>query len=588
MNVYTLKKLSCFLLLPFCILMLMHHSVLCQEQWRKYNNPDHELTYFVSPTNYAGASIIDINNDGHSDIFFAPKTFFLNDGKGNFLTQSTLPFNPLIAAATGSSWADIDNDGDMDCIIATFRCRVFVNLGNGNFADSTSHYSHLTNYHAFGCAIGDMDGDAYLDFTFAHANTFHPNPQPGLLLVRKENDKSAHKISGYHFTDNLEPYTNPYWSDYDMDGDMDLFVATGPAGKPGKDFCYKNLRKEIGKDSLVELEDELFAQQLQDGQCYNFIDYDNDGDLDLCLTNYWGAQTRLYKNAGNQIYQIVQTPFSQASTNLANCWGDYDNDGDLDIIITNDNQITKYYRNDGNDIFTYQSDNFSTGSAICSVSNGDIDNDGDLDIVVNGKGNNGSEENAGLYINEGVAKSNAWVQFSLKAIATNSTALGTFATVYTKIKGMPTKQLREINVQNTFQGQNSPRLHFGLGDAQIIDSIVIQWKSGMKQTITSIPVNKIYTIAEGEKVNNIIEKFPSASILFYDKTTETVRLPKLNNNQNNMYRLSLMNIMGEDVKHGVSEQFPETFAVNNLPNGYYVLIITAYNGDSLSFVFTKY
>lgn len=582
-----LKSAECLLCVLFIFIVLATNSVSGQEQWRKYDNPDDDLTYYVSQTNYAGASIIDINNDGYSDIFFAPKTLFLNDGKGNFPTQGSLPYNPLIAAATGGSWADIDNDGDMDCIVATFRCRVFMNLGDGTFADSTSSYPYLTNYHAFGCAIGDMDGDKYLDLSFAHANTFHPNPQPGLLVVKKEKDNSAQKIQGYHFTDELGTYTVPYWSDYDMDGDLDLFVASGPAGKPGKDFCYKSLRKELGKDSLLELEDELFAQQLQDGQCYNFIDYDNDGDLDLCLTNYFGVQSRLYKNLGNQVYQIVSTPFSQASTNLANCWGDYDNDGDMDVIITNDNQITMYYRNDGNDVFTYLSDNFSTASAICSVSNGDMDNDGDLDIVVNGKGNNGSEENAGLYINEGIAGNNTWVQFSLKAIATNSTALGTFVMVYAKINGVPTKQLREVNVQNTFQGQNSPRVHFGLGNAKEIDSVVILWQSGMKQNINSIPVNRIYTIMEGEKISKVDEKDTDATLL-YDTGTETVKIPKSYMGEYGMYRVSIINIMGKEMYHNNFEQYPETINVHDLPNGYYIVLVKKNTVISDSFVFIKY
>ena len=187
---------------------------------------------------------------------------------------------------------------------------------------------------------------------------------------------------------------------------MDLFMASGPVmGIPDYDFCYKNLKIETGIDSLVPMTTELFATQTQDGQCYNFIDYDNDSDFDLCLTNYFSAPTRMYKNTGG-IYTSISTAFTTTTTNIANCWGDYDNDGDLDVIITNDNQITKYYRNNGGISFTYLSGGFTTPTATNGITNADYDNDGDLDVFTNGDGNNGNTSSEDIYVNDTVRKQN--------------------------------------------------------------------------------------------------------------------------------------------------------------------------------------
>jgi hypothetical protein len=180
---------------------------------------------------------------------------------------------------------------------------------------------------------------------------------------------------------------------------------------------------------------ELFAIQIQDGQCFNFVDYDNDGDFDLCLTNYYSAPTRFYKNNGGT-YLSIPTPFTTATTNIANCWGDYDNDGDLDVIITNDNQITRYYRND-NGVFVFLSNGLSTPTATNGAANADYDNDGDLDVFFNGVGNNGNTTSVGLYRNDTVAGNRKWVNIKLTGTASNKSALGAIVRLKSTINGQP-------------------------------------------------------------------------------------------------------------------------------------------------------
>ncbi len=158
-------------------------------------------------------------------------------------------------------------------------------------------------------------------------------------------------------TDTLAPFTVPTWSDYDQDGDMDLFIGSGPGGSTSTDFLYKNLLIETGIPDLVRLLTVPLATDQVDGQVWNWIDYDNDGDLDAFLTNYSTVPNNLYRNNNGTYERMtaaqVGTIVSDPGSYLANLWGDFDNDGDLDCFVTRDvPQQSRYYNNNGNGTFT--------------------------------------------------------------------------------------------------------------------------------------------------------------------------------------------------------------------------------------------
>jgi enediyne biosynthesis protein E4 len=376
---------------------------------------------------------------------------------------------------------------------------VYINNGNGTFKSITDQLPRLSGYASWGCAIGNIGADAYPDIVFAHATGFHKGQaMPGKIYTNDSPSLTFKPTTGLMLTDSLKPYTVPYWSDYDLDGDMDLFVASGPGGKPGPDFCYKNMRIETGKSELKPITSETFAYTPQDGQCYNFIDVDNDRDLDLCLTNYRGASTHLYKNTkGN--FMTETTPFTGKAGNLSNNWGDFDNDGDLDVIITSDGAKTKHYKNNGAGVFAEPIELTKAGGA--GVSNGDYDNDGDLDVFVHG-----IDSAVALFNNSAVKNGNHWVNIKCTGIASGSSALGTVVTVQAKVGGKVVIQTREINAQNSFLSQNDLRVHVGLGDAKVIDAVTIKYANGKVQTFKNVKPDTFYMHDEGAKGLTAISK----------------------------------------------------------------------------------
>jgi hypothetical protein len=121
---------------------------------------------------------------------------------------------------------------------------------------------------------------------------------------------------------------------------------------------------------------------------------------------------------------------------------------------------------------------------------GDYDNDGDLDLFCNGNGTNRS-----FYINF-MFSSNGWLKFNLVGVKSNRSAIGARVRVKATIGGQPTWMQREISAQNTFLGHNSLTVHFGLGDASVADSVIIEWPSGEVNYRTAVAANQTLTIEE--------------------------------------------------------------------------------------------
>ncbi len=562
-------------LAAFCIVFSTYSQSFGQGGWRFDTDPSNDFTKFSTSYSYVGASFVEINGDEFVDIFVAPKSLFYNNGDGTFTRGKDLAFTHQNSTA-GSSCADLDNDGDNDLIVSCLPSKVYFNDGNGNFKDSSSKLPSFSNYGSWAVAIGDYNKDRELDFIFAHANGYHPpsTPSPCKFYIQKAGSFNPILQSDYSFSNELFSYTCPTWSDYDLDGDMDLFIASGPAkGTPDYDYCFKNLKVETGKDSLEQMTNELFAKQKQDGQCYNFIDFDNDCDLDLCLSNYLSAKTRMYKNT-NGIYTELSTPFTNTTTNISNCWGDYDNDGDMDVIITNDNQTTKYYQNNGIGSFTYLNGGFTTPTATNGIANGDYDNDGDLDIITNGVGNNGNTSSVGLYINDTVARNRSFINLKLTGVESNRSGIGAFVKLHAIIYGKPVWQIREVSAQNTFQGQNDIRVHFGLGDATAADSIIIIWPSGKIDRYYNYAAHTFYNITEGFGITNVHEEVISDNKLklnIYPAPSDGFITVNFSGNTGSPIRYTITDISGKAVLHGKLVANNSQIEISGLCSGMYFL-----------------
>ena len=243
------------------------------------------------------------------------------------------------------------------------------------FEDVTANAGVAFNGAQFGAAWGDYDNDGWVDL-FAN-NHYQDNPN-----VYRNNSGSAfidiYGTSGMYKTD---PH-GASWGDYDNDGDLDLYLTTG---RLKVNPLFENQGDGIFLDRAVE----AGVEDLQGrGRTANWIDYDNDGDLDLFTGNAIRADgpDKLYRNNGDKSFSDVSTNAglnSTLSTN-GNVWGDYDDDGDLDVVLTGGEQI-RLHRNNGDGTFTpvtTQANILGFEARSWAADFGDYDNDGDLDLYI--------------------------------------------------------------------------------------------------------------------------------------------------------------------------------------------------------------
>lgn len=484
------------------LLLMLAAQSLFSQTFRKVTDQNNPVV--SDPGNpggsYTGAAWIDFNNDGLLDLYSCRKSLYKNAGGGNFIKVNTVLNSAVNVLST--SWADYNNDGFIDCYVVSTvasSSALYKNNGDETFTRITAGAIGDSAYSTgWGCTWGDYNNDGFVDLVIAAANSFgivnHPT-----RFFHNNGDGTFTKIDSTHFALTLAPYTVPTFSDYDMDGDMDLFIGSGPAGSLARDFNYRNLLAETSLPYLKRLDTGILGTDLVDGQNYSFIDYDNDGDLDAYLTNYrFGTPNNLYRNEGNGYYARMTSAqvgriASDSGASLSNTWADFDNDGDLDCYVTNDNSFTtRYYNNNGDGTFT-RLDSIAvreSGPKYGAVA-GDYDNDGDVDLYVSG-----AILTKSLF--ENISNNgNKWLNIKCTGVNANRSAIGARVKVKAVINGQPRWQMREVNSQNSFNSMNMLNVHFGLGNATIIDSVIVEWPRGGRQVFTGIAVNTRYNLIEG-------------------------------------------------------------------------------------------
>ena len=314
--------------------------------------------------------------------------------------------------------------------------------------------------------------------------------------------------------------------DYDNDGLPDIYVAN--------DYGPDKLFRNTGHGSFKDVTEKAIGVDTKKGMNAEFGDFNNDGYLDVFVTNIteeWLVECNmLWQNSGHGTFTDVSKELHVCETGWG--WGgkflDYDNDGDLDLYTTNgfltgkgnylDDLLPALYDSGenpsnpakwpdmkGRGIAAEQKNVLFTnlrGTTFVRAENsgvdvardsraillGDFDNDGRVDMFVTN-----NDLNAMLFHNE-VKNSNHWTEIVLKGKAPNNDAVGARLTL--TLKGQ--KQIREVNIGNGFGGASMLRQNFGLGKADSIDQLDIHWPYGDVQTFKNIPADRIIRIEQGK------------------------------------------------------------------------------------------
>lgn len=239
---------------------------------------------------------------------------------------------------------------------------------------------------------------------------------------------------------------------------MDLFVANAKnAGQDRNNFLYLNLGLQGGVVQFQRITTDVLATDEEDSWGSGWADFDNDGDLDIIVTNQ-SAPNFLYRNDGdNHFFRIGEGNIgNNGGDSRGTGWSDYTNDGYVDMLLLN------------------------------------------LDSAVENPHNL-------LYENLKPA-SNKWIKIEAIGTVSNRSAIGAKVHVKAAVNGISVWQMQEISSYTGWGSQNSMQLTFGLGNASSIDSIRVEWPSGITQYLTQITSETSLTITE-TAANNPAGKF---------------------------------------------------------------------------------
>src|SRR3954470_20709674 len=491
-----------------------------------------------------GVCVADFDDDGWQDIYFVNgrdlynrgisvrNALYHNNGDGSFTDVTEQAGVPGTGYGLGCVWGDYDNDGFPDLFITQYgRNALYHNNGRGGFTDVTDNAGvagfESGSFHS-GATFLDYDRDGNLDLYVGSYVALDPDGPRYCNIgnIRSSCPPQAYKGSSDAFYHNngdgtftnvtraaniLQPQGKNLSvgaADYNNDGWPDLFVAND--GLPA--YLYRNERDKTFKEIAAPSGMAFSASgSLMAAMCISFGDYDNDGELDLYISDFQGSSDHLWHNDGKGSFDEVsdEAGITGPTHNVLSFGGgfiDYDNDGWLDLFIANGHvypeieqaspgtrykQVNSVFHNDGRGKFVQTSKETGvadqTPHAARGVAFADFDNDGFVDILV---ANNGDPP---LLLHNGDS-GNHFLNFKLAGTKSNRDAMG----ARVRVVSGEISQIREIAGGGSYLSQSDLRATFGLGKAIVAETVEIKWPSGQTQTFHDVPADKFYLVAEGQ------------------------------------------------------------------------------------------
>jgi len=436
-----------------------------------------------------GVLLCDLDDDGAPDAlglsgFMDLPGLFKNTGSGSFVEVTGSSGLGPIEKASASLAFDYDADGDLDLYIASFggRNELLRNDGELTFTSTGTQLDVDHPGYGGGGSAADVDGNGWLDLhvpNYGQPDLFYDN-EGGIFTERAAELGLADLWRGLESA----------FFDMDRDGDMDLYVSNDK--KDAQNTAMHNRLYENQGGVLVDVSAGSGADVNIWSMGVAVGDFSGNGLLDLYATNLPDEPTPLMINVGDGRFVEQSKSYGTQSFRLG--WGasffDFDNDTHNELYVLNSldtDPRNRFYTTGGSaravDIASQVGLDSHLNSYTSAVA--DIDNDGDIDILL-GETNNWLQ----LYVNrEGTSRN--WVKLRVRGRGKNRFAIGTEVSVHTASRVQRGQVLAGCN---GFKSMNDLTLHYGLGNENRIEEIIVRRPDGAVQRFRDVAVNRTYTI----------------------------------------------------------------------------------------------
>ncbi|MEP6793129.1 MAG: FG-GAP-like repeat-containing protein [Saprospiraceae bacterium] len=411
--------------------------------------------------------VIDMNGDYLDDVVrVGGKGLYIDYQQSNksfVQRQFNFPIHSL------PSWSicagDIDNNGYNDLLFAHSSSVSFI-LANENGTDFIENLmpGFIESQRS---TMADINNDGWLDaFVCNESNQSVPFRNNGNGLMSPDTSLIPTSHLGGNYA--------AIWTDYDNDGDIDLYLSKCLDGTlPGDPIRTNLLYRNNHDGTFTEVGAQAGLDDNAQSWSASFEDFDNDGDLDAFVINHDFAN-RLFRNNGNGTFSDVILNSGIAPLDLGafeNVTGDFNNDGFMDIFS---DLTLRLYLGHGDLTFIGQEIPVKPGAI------GDLNNDGFLDIV----------HQNNIWLNEG--NSNHWLKINTLGLGSNRNGIGARVEIY----GSWGRQIREVRSGQSYSPMSSLTTHFGLGTSDKVDSLIVRWPSGIITKYVNLKADSTYLVPE--------------------------------------------------------------------------------------------